>query len=151
MATPPGSIPGSVPTKILTILGDQPIGSVQAERVYPSMPFVQMLQRIVSYIGQPGTNSTGGSLSSQVSAVTEFVNTTGPALQTASDDAQTLAYFATTGEVSDQPYSVSGAVYAPLVNGDLPGASIIGYPAGMMKGPSLMSDPHGQAIMVRVR
>ena len=159
MATPPGSIPGNTPTKILTILGDQPIGTAQNANnetlsVYPAMSFVQMLQRIVSYIGQPGTNATGGSLSDQVSTVTEFVNTSGPTIQTASDDVLTLAYFSTLNEVdlgASQPSSGTGAIYAPLVNGDAPGSVLPGYPIGMIKGPTLMSDPWGQTIQVQIR
>ena len=31
------------------------MGTVRDGMVYPSMPFVQMMQRIISYLGQPGT------------------------------------------------------------------------------------------------
>ena len=49
-----GLPPGRAPTRLLTILGDQPIGLDDAGRpVKPSMEFVQFLQRLISYIGQP--------------------------------------------------------------------------------------------------
>ena len=155
MASVPGSIPGSAPNKILTILGDQPIGSAQNSKgevlnVYPTMAHVQMLQRIVSYIGQPGTSSAGNSLSEQVSSVVEVVNSSTASVQSNLSDVQTLSYFAVLTPPL-QAQAASPAIYAPLVNGDSPGSVLPGYPVGMIKGPTLMSDPYGQAIMVQIR
>src|SRR5208282_206142 len=73
MAISPGSPPGRAPTKLLTILGDQPIGrTAKGEAVFADMTLVQMLQRIISYLGQPGSATggvpTGGTLTSGVAA-----------------------------------------------------------------------------------
>ena len=162
----------AAPNKILTILGDQPIGSVQGDHVYPAMSFVQMLQRIVSYIGQPGgtsgsatTGTASGSssstvpmsamtLSQSVAIATDYVTQQGPAIALSLDDIQTLAYVAAFSGADVAPSGSTfsgGAVYAPLVNGDPPGSVLPGYPDGQIKGPTFMADPWGQAILVQVR
>ena len=55
-----------------------------------------------------------------------------------------------------RPYAVgmtqaAPAIYAPLVNGDLPGAVLVGVPDGQIKGPTMLSDPYGQCIMAQIR
>lgn len=53
--------PNQAPTVILTMLGNQPIGiDTEGKPVLPTMPFVQMVQRIVSYLGQPVPSSDVG-------------------------------------------------------------------------------------------
>lgn len=48
----------SAPSQLSTISGDQPLGSTtDGKPVMPSFYFLQFLQRILSYIGQPVGNS----------------------------------------------------------------------------------------------
>ena len=181
----PGSPPGSAPNKLLTILGDQPMGEVrQDNRVYPSMAFVQMMQRIISYLGQPVTSGAGagGTVSQNVSDALSAASFAayGPGLEgiaTSTQDRYIITGFPPNGpsgpgtggvvlqqgtvtadgtvEVGDllvlTPTSLQGEIWAPLVNGDPPGADLIGYPDGQVKGPTLMSLPNGTCIMVRIR
>lgn len=73
------------PTRLTPIAGDQPIGTGDsAGQVRPSMYFTQLIQRLLSYIGQPTTgNVTGQTLSSQVGELnigfTIIENSPGPA------------------------------------------------------------------------
>lgn len=48
----------SAPSQLSTISGDQPLGNtMDGQPVMPSFYFLQFLQRILSYIGQPVGNS----------------------------------------------------------------------------------------------
>jgi hypothetical protein len=73
------------PTRLTPIAGDQPIGQGDASgTVRPSMYFVQLIQRLLSYIGQPTSgNVAGQTLSGQVGslniATTIIQNSPGPA------------------------------------------------------------------------
>ena len=75
------------PTRLTPIAGDQPIGYYDeaAGGVLPSTYFTQMLQRIISYLGQPTENNPPGqTISSQVGDLNELValaaNGPGPAV-----------------------------------------------------------------------
>lgn len=63
-----GNPPGRAPVRALTVFGDQPIGSAaDGSPIRPTMYFVQFLQRLVSYVGQPNTNTPAGmTISEQV-------------------------------------------------------------------------------------
>lgn len=64
------------PSQINTILGDRPIGITdQGGQVRPTMYFAQMLQRLVSYIGQPvGSDGLGGRPGETLSEQTAGLN-----------------------------------------------------------------------------
>ena len=67
-----GLPPDRAPVRLLTILGDQPIGhDDQGRLVRPSMEFVQFLQRLISYIGQPvPANPAGVPISTVIGSLT---------------------------------------------------------------------------------
>ena len=71
MAIGPGLPPGRAPTRLTPIAPDTHIGQTSTGTfVYMSMPFGQWGQRLVSYIGQPGTNNPPGvSISDQVGSL----------------------------------------------------------------------------------
>lgn len=65
------------PTRLTPMSLDQPVGSTrEGMPVYPSLWFAQMIQRILSYLGQPGTS--GQTLTEQVTNIGDIVtnNTT---------------------------------------------------------------------------
>jgi len=92
MAAQPSIPPGSAPNKLLPLLADQPIGEVRGSYVYPTMPLAQMLQRILSYLGQPGS-ATGG-------------KPTGETLTQGVQSAAELAGFAAYGVPAEAAFSV---------------------------------------------
>jgi hypothetical protein len=62
----------SAPSRLTTIAGDQPIGTgTDGSLVLPSFYFLQFLQRILSYLGQPTSNS-GVTLTTQVAIAAEL-------------------------------------------------------------------------------
>lgn len=72
MPSDPGSGPDTAPSKLLTIIGDQPFGQdATGKPVYPSMYFTQVMQRLISLIGQPveGSASAGIPISAQLGAL----------------------------------------------------------------------------------
>jgi hypothetical protein len=66
----------AAPTRLTTIVGDQPIGNAtDGSLVMPSMYFLQMLQRVLSYIGQPAEGTSGQTLTDQVVVAFETAQT----------------------------------------------------------------------------
>lgn len=64
------------PTYLTPIAGDEPIATTdEGVSSRPTMHFVQLIQRLLSYVGQPtGGNPAGQTLSSQVGAVNIFTS-----------------------------------------------------------------------------
>jgi hypothetical protein len=61
----------AAPARLTPVAGDQPIGNgTDGSLVMPSFYFLQFLQRILSYIGQP-TGNSGTTLTTQVVEATE--------------------------------------------------------------------------------
>lgn len=62
-----GTGTNTAPARLTFPAGDQPIGAgTDGTQVMPSMYFVQFLQRLMSYIGQPVSGTAGVTLSRQV-------------------------------------------------------------------------------------
>ena len=192
-----GLPPGRAPVRLLTVLGDQPIGfDDQGHQIRPSMEFVQFLQRLISYIGQPASSGAQGiTLSALVGAASSAATAVQsgsidpgfPSLPPPSDvvylgngsrvldgygspngavfgsvgdlflqrdgSPSAVAWAKASGEQTDAGWvpGAGSAIYAPLANGDLPGSELVGYPDGMFKGPTLVSDPSGACVMVQIR
>lgn len=98
------------PTRLTPVAADQAIGKgADGSDVMPSMYFSQMIQRILSFLGQPASSSNGTTLSDQVVAVTEIANT---ALQVATSAAGTAVSLAA---VFDQKIAeISGGTLPPF-------------------------------------
>lgn len=155
--------PGNAaPARLTPLAQDQPLGHTEdGKPVYAEMWFRNALQRLQAFLGQPASPTSGGggaglTVSEQLSSLSNQISqlqvtggsTTGLTARVAAIEAAaalavrvvspplaagdgvainngTLTVTATTG------------IYAPLVNGDLPG-------------PTLIADSVGQCIMVQI-
>lgn len=64
------------PTRLTPVAADQAIGTAaDGSSIMPSMYFSQMIQRILSYLGQPASSVDGQTLTDQVIAVATIANT----------------------------------------------------------------------------
>lgn len=144
--------PGNAPIKLLPPIGDF---AFVDNRGHLTMAGFQMLQRIYSYLGQPGS-ATGGTATGET--VTEGI-AAAQALAAAAlmrDDfvpapAPPLPFFGFPPSMQAQATGVEGEIWAPLVNGDPPGDTLVGFPSGQIKGPTLVALPNGACIMVRIQ
>jgi hypothetical protein len=61
----------SAPTRLTPIAGDQPIGTdADGRPIAPTFYFFQMIQRILAYLGQPGSSGTAGGPATSGSSLT---------------------------------------------------------------------------------
>jgi hypothetical protein len=169
----PGSAPGSAPSKITTIVIDQPIGEVRGNQVYALMTFAQLIQRIVSYLGQPGSGSGGVPSGNTVTQDVASASATaafaafGPAIEgmAAATQPPALTGFPPNspdgGETSGGVLALmQGMSYAQgviaigdllVLNGQtLDGEIWAPVVTGVLPGPDLVADPFGQCVMVRI-
>jgi hypothetical protein len=114
----------AAPNKLLTILGDQPIGMVKGDAVYPQMTFVQFLQRIVSQLGQP--DGSGATLQEQTTTAAATASTA--AAQAPPIAVPILPPFGElVGQAADDVAALIGHIGAPPAGHD-PTAGWSGFP-----------------------